>query len=106
MNQFPTPLLQTVGTFWVIGIFMLIAGLFVQNGTYRALAMSFAGAAGCAMAIADAQYLMNARRGYGRFSGHITEESSPIGFRLHIVLQFIFVVLWGTLFVMGVRSFK
>lgn len=104
MNALPTRLHHYLALLWFTGMVLFVAAMSLGwHGFASAAGLVFLGAA-CAFSAADVRYLLTARRGYGRVSGHITEERNPVSFKLHVVLALILSVLWGLAFLLGLQE--
>lgn len=104
MGYFPTRVHRVLAVLCFAGMVLLVLAMSVDA---RAIAIAasllFLGSAS-ALSIADVRYLLTTRRGYGRVSGHITEEKNPVSFKLHVVLAGILAVFWAIGLMLGVQE--
>jgi hypothetical protein len=102
MGYFPTRLQQSLAVTWFAGMLMFVLAMSLGWSMAAAATGLIFMAAACALSVADVAYLLRARRGYGRVSGHITEKDNPISFRLHVVLASMLALFWGIGVLLGV----
>ena len=104
MGYFPTRVHRVLAVLCLVGMVSLVLAMSVDARSIgTAASLLFFGSAS-ALSIADMRYLLTTRRGYGRVSGHITEEKNPVSFRLHVVLVGILAVFWAMAFMLGMRE--
>lgn len=104
MGYFPTRVHLVLAGLCFAGMISLVLAM-AANARVVAMAalLLFLGSAS-GLSFADLRYLLTTRRGYGRVSGHITEEKNPISFRLHVVLAGVLAVFWAIAFILGVQE--
>ncbi len=103
MNELPSRLHRLLAVPFFVGLLLLLASLAFDARALGAFALVVFCASACGLAIADLRHLLTTRQGLGRRSGHITEAANPVSFKLHVGLLLFLAVLWGGLFVVGLR---